>query len=176
MSHDAGFPSDPDVHNESPSRPPLARAILWIALIALLVAGLASGLHIKACVGSCCAVAAIDSCDAPATDARTHRTESGGCCCCADASDERRDGAPDPDQVRGACSPGCCITIAFDTELAPCDVPRAEMPFAAIAAGDDVAPAFGRDPEPLVRLRPFDRGPPRIDARTRLRASTVLLI
>jgi hypothetical protein len=150
-------------------------------LLALFLAGLAGGAHIKACVGSCCAdVAAADSCHAPATQAGADDTNSGGCCCCAKAGGERRgtdrDGTPEPDQVRGTCGPGCCITIAFDTELAPCDAKRTEMPLAAIGAGDDVAPAFGRDPEPLARLRPFDRGPPRVDALTRLRATTLLLI
>ena len=64
----------------------------------------------------------------------------------------------------------------FDVEIAPIDVP-VELPM-AFALGLPVTeqcfvPMLAHEDK---RLRPFDRGPPRVDRSTALRVCTVLLI
>ncbi|MCK5940565.1 MAG: hypothetical protein KAI24_01250, partial [Planctomycetes bacterium] len=93
------------------------------------------------------------------------------CCCCDDDGEPPRD-----DDDDGACGTGCCITIAFDVDLAP-TVVADDLPIPAmLPCGWPVAP---RAP-PLVReaerRSTCDGGPPRVDRRTALRATTVLLI
>jgi len=68
------------------------------------------------------------------------------------------------------------VTVAFDVELAPIDM-IVDMPDMAACMCAVIAPCWQRMLTRTVeRQRPFDRGPPRVDRRTALRACTVLLI
>lgn len=151
------------------------RPILWIAVLALLVAAIGSQLRMRTCVGECCELEAVASacCQLEAAIA------DDGCCGCCDEVDAARDGETDDGESgnqRGGCAPGCCLTMDFDVELAPIDVP-VELPMAFALALPPLpfalAPAAAREFE---TLRPFDRGPPRVDRSTALRVCTVLLI
>jgi hypothetical protein len=153
------------------------RPILWIAVVALLLAAVGSQLRVTTCVGECCEVETAACCQIE-TDAIT----GDACCDCSDESPSDQPGeAPSDDESplsdpRGGCLPDCCLTMDFDIEMAPIDVP-VEVPLTfALAlppAPQSFAPMHVRKFE---RLRPFDRGPPRVDRSTALRVCTVLLI
>ena len=71
---------------------------------------------------------------------------------------------------------GCCVTIDFSVEMAP-DIAAAKLPPLPFVScwAPPMAAAQARvfeAPRPFC----FDRGPPRVDARTALRATQVLLI
>ena len=174
-----------------------ARATLWVAVLLLLVTALAH-LRLSRCIGdcgtgtdeaaaSCCAVVTVDL-----TDGATC-CGCCGCCDCCDCCDcatpaaaakrGRLDVAVDDGQdapqgsVRGTCAPGCRLTITFEgVEFAPAPA-GTQLADGTPAAFVPLATNWPTpDRRPLTRGRPFDRGPPRVDAGTALRACTVLLI
>ncbi|MFT4511582.1 MAG: hypothetical protein ACI89X_003351 [Planctomycetota bacterium] len=155
------------------------RPILWIAVVALLLAAVGSQLRVTTCTGECCAVEAAACCQLTTDDATGH--ECRGCCDdetpnAASPNERPSDDESPLSEPRGECMPGCCLTMDFDIELAPIDVP-VELPLAFALAlpptPQSFAPMLVREAE---RLRPFDRGPPRVDRSTALRVYTVLLI
>jgi len=153
------------------------KTILWIAAIALLLTALGNQMRLQTCVGECNATAVVSCCDAgPST---TGDAVEQACCGCCDGLPSLHGGdAPAgdlPDSLFGACKSGCCITVAFDIELAPFALPSHHAPTAALPhpTPSGCLPCLVRE---VVRTRPFDRGPPRVDRRTALRACVVLLI
>jgi hypothetical protein len=153
------------------------QTILWIALVVLALAALGNHMTLKTCVGECCAVEAMSCCEDELSVPAGTAKES----CCSrcgthnDAADETPRG-DEPDFATGACAPGCCITVAFDVDMAPIAAP-VQLPTLATHAPAPALPACLPTPaRQAVRERPFDRGPPRIDRRTALRAYVVLLI
>lgn len=167
-------------------------AILVIA--ALLLLGTAAGkLRIDRCVGECAVTATATSCCAAPEEGA-----SGGCCgCCCEATsshakntpaqhtptkhastamvhEHRRTGGEVADEAERL---PCCVTVAFgEVQFGPIDVELPNVP--PVLYPPPVTPTIARplafDDRALTL--PFERGPPRIDARTALRASTVLLI
>lgn len=181
------------------SSPPrnLTRAILWMALLALVLGVIGSQVRISKCTTDCCVVAVSSCCEADASHDTTTTSSLGSgtrCCGCCDhpvpqqraaqdsshdsaANEQRKHETPWPQgDARGTCPPGCQVVVSFDLELAPLDVPDAPTHLPALV----FAPADSRCPPAIaravVRQRPFDRGPPRVDRCTALRACTVLLI
>lgn len=159
----------------------MSRATLLALACAVLLAAVGDGMRFVRCIGSCCGV------DAPALEqvvragccgdeVHVAPTERVGCGCCA----ERPHGAGVPDgfDQKGDDdeSPDCCVELTFALDPAP-SADKAPVPdpgpllfvqdFVVRVPVDACVPAY---------VRPFDRGPPRIDARTSLRACTVLLI
>ena len=158
----------------------LMRPILWIAVVALLLAAVGSQLSVTTCIGKCCVVEVAACCQLGASVA-TDDT----CCgyCDEKAPDEKAPGekAPSDDETplsdpRGGCTPGCCLTMDLDIELAPISVPI-ELPQTFALALPPTTHSFApMQAHEVERLRPFDRGPPRVDQSTALRVCTVLLI
>lgn len=148
--------------------------ILWIALAVLVLAALGNHLTFKTCVGDCCHDAAsMVVAEADTTDGERAGDGHAACCgCCAN----NKPGNKSEDQARGTCDPGCCITLAFDIEMAPADAVEELPPLPVIAIPVCMTQLARPTPREVRRLRPFDRGPPRIDRCTALRACTVLLI
>lgn len=160
----------------------IARPILWVAIVALIAASLGSQLRITKCLGECTSVAS--SCCTP----KTPLVDEACCGCCTD--DEAVDtehvrptdsvaGFPadhDPGATVGNCPSDCCITIAFDSELAPINM-QVNMPdmfsMAFLPFAQTCLPMPARV---VMRPRLFDRGPPRVDKCTAMRACTLLLI
>jgi hypothetical protein len=153
------------------------KATLWVTLVALLLVTMTSGAELRTCLGmchaaadaatttSCCAVS--DAEDGSALDSPA------SCCGCCDHDGEDEDlGGGGADAPAG----GCCVTIAFDVELAPSGA-AAEVCLDAPAAvwTELCAPPNARVAE-AARPSHYDRGPPRVDGRTALRATLVLLI
>lgn len=148
----------------------LTQPILWIATVALLLLAFGNRMQLTTCVGDCCAVEVASCCRDAATDEVTH-----DCCGCCERDGGESDG-DDPDSTGGTCDSGCCVTLAVDVELAPATTP-AELPDHQPLAFEPARPKFvASQPRAEVRTRPFDRGPPRIDRRTAMRACVVLLI
>ena len=158
----------------------LMRPILWIAVVALLLAAVGSQLSVTICIGKCCVVEVAACCQLGAGVA-TDDT-------CCDSCDDKAPGetapgekAPSDDETplsdpRGGCTPGCCLTMDFDIELAPISVPI-ELPLTFALALPPTTHSFApMQAHEVERLRPFDRGPPRVDQSTALRVCTVLLI
>ena len=97
-------------------------------------------------------------------------------CCHAEAAppapvDER---APGEERVRAGCPFGCCIDLQSHIEVGP--MPKAELPELPVLAlaspppnTESITPVDRGD-----RVWSWDTGPPRVDARTRLRSSIVL--
>jgi len=161
------------MHN--PTTTGAARSTLWVTLIALLLVAMTSQVRVRTCIGDCsdtAATLASACCEGP--QLLVVDDESCDCCGCCDESEPQ--GEEPCEDGAGDCEGGCCITIAFDVDMAP-NVDVAKLP-AMLPAICWIAPL----PQPEVRVlesaRPFyfDRGPPRIDGRTALRATTVLLI
>jgi len=151
------------------------RPILWIAVVALLLAALGSRVSVTTCIGNCCAIEA-SSCCLQETNVATDHT----CCshCDEDAPGEESpsdDDTPLSDSPN-ECMPGCCLTMDFDIELAPINEPI-ELPLTFALALPPTTHLFApMQAHEAGRLRPFDRGPPRVDQSTALRVCTVLLI
>jgi len=160
-----------------------AQPILWITLVALLLVAMTTGAQLRTCLGACqdgapedrTAPAAAASCCASNEDANEDVASS--CCgCCEGSGDSEEGGTGEGDDGAGAPAGGCCVTLAFDVELAPSEAPT------ELRVGVPAACWVARTAPPMVRVfeqpRPFcfDRGPPRIDGRTALRATQVLLI
>ena len=90
---------------------------------------------------------------------------------------DTKDDAPTPlGEAHGSCAPGCRMVVTFYIELAPIELAGDAAPLPALAfeqATPWCHPMLARQ---IVRQRPFDRGTPRVDRSTALRACTVLLI
>jgi hypothetical protein len=138
---------------------------IWIVLGACLLAfGLGSRHHLVVCTGECCSV-------------RAAAAEESACGCCAtergaDTAAARGDTGPDTGSHRAACSAGCCVDLCFDVGLGP--LPRADCVALPEACWTETASRHDSEPPPAERSWPHERGPPRVDERTRLLASTVL--
>jgi hypothetical protein len=165
------------------SRPTsITQPILWVAIIALIAASFGSQLRITKCLGGCAPIA-ISCCteNAPIAD-------EGCCSCCSDdETDPAQQARPESaaagfptDQDRsatsGSCPSDCCITIAFDTELAPIEMQDNLPNMFALAFLPTTQACLSMPARVVVRPRLFDRGPPRVDESTALRACTLLLI
>ena len=159
----------------------LKRPILWIAALALLLSAIGSQLRVTTCIGECCA-AETTTCSVSQHDPLAKHA----CCDCCDETahpseesprdDDQRLGDQPLGESRDGCTPGCCVTVDFEIEMAPIDVP-VELPMVLALALPPIPQSFAPMPAREVqRLRPFDRGPPRIDRSTALRVCTVLLI
>ena len=142
-------------------------------MLAMLAAAFAGKVRMQACTGACCSVAATADTALPHDDGAC--SECSSCCCEQQAAPERAEDEDD-DGARGRCGPGCCVTIACEIELMPASRATFELPSfdLAVAPAPPLLPRLAR--RAPVRLRPFERGPPRIDGRTALRSCTVLLI
>ena len=117
------------MHNPTASR---ARSILWVTLTALLLVALTSRMEVRTCLGDCQPTVATDSCcAAPSGDVES--TVDDGCCgCCDEGSPERAPGDDEPGDDgdgAGGREGGCCVTIAFDVDMAP-NVDAAKAPLA----------------------------------------------
>ena len=174
----------------------LKRPILWIAVLALLLSAIGSQLRVKTCIGECCATETM-TCSVSQHDSFAKHA----CCDCCDETAQPGEDAPlgddqplgdqplgdqptgdqplgdrPPGEWRDGCTPGCCVTVDFEIEMAPIDVP-VELPMVLALALPPIPQSFAPMPaREVLRLRPFDRGPPRIDRSTALRVCTVLLI
>lgn len=152
----------------NPTKASAARPILWVTLIALLLVAVTSQVRVRTCVGDCAKPVEHACCVPEPADA--------DCGCCENATEMSAPKGEDEGAGAGERERDCCITIAFAVEMAPC-VEEAKLP-TTLPAICWIAPL----PQPAVRVlqsaRPFyfDRGPPRIDGRTALRATQVLLI
>ena len=155
----------------------LKRPILWIAVLALLLSAISSQLRVTTCIGDCCASEVTASEVTTCSQSQEGPTGTHTSCDCCDESSEELPCDDDPlGESRGACMPGCCLTMDFDIEMAPIDVP-VELPLTLALALPPTQQSFAPMPtREFERLRPFDRGPPRIDRSTALRVCTVLLI
>ncbi|MEC9048394.1 MAG: hypothetical protein VYA51_10300 [Planctomycetota bacterium] len=146
------------------------RATLWISMVALLLVAMTSQVEVRTCLGVC----AIDVASAPSCcDEVAPFDVSSTCCGCCEQPGED---APAPDDPTPAEDDGCCVTIAFDVDQAPGpETCKLRLPPAVICWLEPLKTAVARVPE---AARPFyyDRGPPRVDQRTVLRATQVLLI
>jgi hypothetical protein len=149
------------------------RKTTWVVLTALMLVfclGLSSRSHFVVCTGKCCA---------RATANPVLRDHCDSCCCREHAHAKHSDARgqePGPGSQRRACLPGCCVDLAFDVELAP--APRAVTEHVPNVAAIEPAPVCHDVPTRSWPqwVWPHDTGPPRIDQRTALRASTVLLL
>ena len=154
----------------TPTTTSAVRPTLWVTLIALLLVALTSQVRVRTCVGECAEPVEQTCCVAEPADA------GDACCGCCEDGEEAPTPSGGDGEGAGGCDGGCCITIAFDVDMAP-SVDVAKLP-TMLPAICWIAPL----PQPAVRVlqsaRPFyfDRGPPRIDGRTALRATQVLLI
>ena len=159
------------------------KTTLWVTLVALLLVAMTTGAQLRTCLGACqdgaregrTAQAAASSCCASNEDANEDVASS--CCgCCEGSGDSEEGGTGEGEDGAGAPAGGCCVTLAFDVELAPSGAPT------ELRVGVPAACWVARTAPPMMRAfeqpRPFcfDRGPPRIDGRTALRATQVLLI
>lgn len=144
-------------------------------MVALLLAAAGSQLSITTCIGKCCVVEVAACCQLEAGVA----TDDTCCGCCDDKAPGEKSPSDDETPLsdpRGGCTPGCCLTMDFDIELAPISVPI-ELPLTFALALPPTTHSFApMQADEVERLRPFDRGPPRVDQSTALRACTVLLI
>ena len=146
-----------------------SRQTLWVTLLALLLVAMTSTVEVQTCVGACGEPVAVErACcsNEPAPD-----LDASCCGCCDEPADEAPSDRED-DEDEG----GCCVTIDFDLEQAPTPtVGKLRLPTPAVCWLEPL-------PTPAAQIfgaaRPFyyDRGPPRIDQRTALRATQVLLI
>ena len=140
------------------------RPASWVALLALLLVALTGTVELRTCSGSCEAAPAAASCCVDA-DA------SNDCCGCCESPAERPAPADDEDG-----DSGCCTTVDFDVDQAPSSAatkfsaPTPEICWIA------PLPALATRVYESARPFNFDRGPPRVDERTALRATQVLLI
>ena len=156
-----------------------SRTVLWAAALVLLLAAIGNRLSLSTCVGECCDVE-VASCCATSDVATPTDGEDHGCCsCCETELTTHKDTTPPgetPGSPSGGCHPKCGLQIAIAIEMAPFAVSVPQP----IPAPMLLAPALPGCQASLVRTvartRPFDRGPPRTDQRTALRACVVLLI
>jgi len=162
-------------------------AILWIALALFVVAGLGNHLHFQTCTGDCCAQemdSARDFRAAQLPAALASEEAADQCCCCGEASargatvrgDRDADEGEPLDGARSSCAPGCCVAIGFDIEMARLDGFAEAPSLPACVFATPLGPQRSCPPREFKSPRPFDRGPPRVDRCTALRACTVLLI
>jgi hypothetical protein len=130
-----------------------------VCAIVLLVVALAPHVPMTVCTGDCCAAA-----DEPASCCE------GGCC----AGGAPHDPAPGEERSRDLCGPHCCVDLLVDVDPAPVPgAPEREHPRIAICALPLAGCAAPRAGWPEWTT-PHDTGPPRVDRRTTLIASTVL--
>ena len=149
--------------------------MLLLAAFAVLLASFVDGLRLRTCLGDCCAVVEADCCSTASSDAHAPCCDHHCCGTTAESPADDDDPERSPDETDPTCSPGCCATITFDVELAPsdagCELPPLPPP-AMWMTGWPTARSAPAVPVPW----PIQRGPPRVDRRTELRACTVLLI
>ena len=152
-----------------PTRQHASQPTLWVTLLALLLVAMTSTVEVRTCVGACGEPAAVERacCSQLATD-----LDASCCGCCDEPTDE----APSERDDSERDDDGCCVTFDFDLDQAPTPtVGKPRLPAPAVCWLEPL-------PTPAARIfessRPFhyDRGPPRIDRRTALRATQVLLI
>ena len=148
------------------------------ALMLVFGLGLSHRSHLVVCTGQCCAGNASNP---------VLRDHCGSCCCREHArarpahSDASTGSAarglkPGPCSQRGACEPGCCVDLAFDVELAPAPRPATEgVPHVHGIESAQMHCDIPTRSWPQWQW-PHDTGPPRVDRRMALRASTVLLL
>ncbi len=146
------------------------RTALWISTVALLLVAMTNKVEVRTCLGVCAIdVASATSC---CGEVASFDVSSTCCGCCEQPGDDApapNDPAPDEDD-------GCCVTLAFDVDQAPGpEVCKLRLAPAVICWLEPLLTAVARVPE-AVRPFYYDRGPPRVDQRTVLRATQVLLI
>ena len=144
--------------------------ILWIAMFALVLMALGNHMRIKACTGQCGAVIASQCCSTEIDVA----APSESCCCCSDTTGDL-EGEPE-DEARSSCPIGCCFTLSFDIDIAPVCVPADGPHLTAQTLPPTPTGLPKLDVRRAAFQRPFDRGPPRVDRCSAMRACTVLLI
>jgi hypothetical protein len=135
-----------------------------LCVLVLLVMAAAPRLHTTVCTGDCCVV-------------HLQPKKKGCSGCCKDkAPTPPAEREPDEERQRAQCGPGCCVHIDVDVDPAPVPgtIARVQLPPAAVVPEPQrVASPRARWPQWTL---PHDTGPPRIDRRTALRASTVLTL
>jgi hypothetical protein len=140
-------------------------ACLGLAIVALGFMG-----SLVVCTQPCCGghVKMTPGCERAAATAAAH-----ACGCCA-AKRDRGAGGPAERAAPDAC--GGCVHVALGVELAP--PPEPVEPPAALPAPAPLAlpPAPLADATARAPVHPPATGPPRCDARTALRATTLLLL
>lgn len=135
-----------------------------ICALVLLVMAAAPHVHLFVCTGTgeCCAVVA------------EHPACCGGCCGERDAVTPPPERRPGEERVRSECGPHCCVDLLVDVDPAP--VPTAAGRIAPPVAACE-PPAMPRTPHartwPEHTAQPAT-GPPRVDRKAALVASTVL--
>ena len=169
-------PTDRRMPSNSTSRP--SQSILWIAVIVLALVALGNQMRLTTCIGDCCQAELSSCCDADESlSADTGQLAS--CDCCdqhGDATGDRSPAEGAPGSISRTCAPDCCLAVTFDVDMAPIATP-VRLPTLAVATFTPALPACLSTPvREVVRTRPFDRGPPRIDRCTAMRACIVLLI
>lgn len=137
-------------------------------MFALLLVTLASKVEVRTCIGVCAdqAAATPACCSTP-----TAADAAASCCGCCEVPSDRQPTPDDDDDDRG-----CCVTIDFDVDQAPASDPCKVRMAAPIVCWVEPLPRPAARVVEAARPCHYDRGPPRIDRQTALRATQVLLI
>lgn len=139
--------------------------LFWLAgaFVAVLL-GMAPRSHLVVCMQRLGAAPARAHCDR----CRVHRCE------CGAAVRAPLPRAPGEERVTARCPTGCCVDLQTEIEVGP--VPRADVAPPPLFVSPAAAPVLAQTALPHADARdwPHDTGPPRVDSRTRLLATTVL--
>ena len=170
-------------HHDTEPRPTTSsqRMMLWFGCAVWLLGMSLHGLEFATCAG-CSVAEAVVSTESCCTDGVEFARDAGGCCCCVVGEETEPDVLESAEGVDSDVRSGssCCGTFRLEIGLAPLPTPfeaivHAEGCPAAAAPVSVEADGFRAVARTRLGAR-IDRGPPRPDRCTALRACTVLLI
>jgi len=140
----------------------LHTAACVVCALVLLVMAAAPHVHLVVCTGTCCAVAP------------EHPACCGGCCREREAGTPPPERRPDEERIRGKCGPHCCVDLLVDVDPAPVPTAAGRIAPPVVACAPPAMPQAPHARQWPERTVPPATGPPRVDRKTALVASTVL--